>query len=90
MISFIIWLAVGGLIGWLASVAMKTDAQQGMFLNVAVGIGGAMLGGWFLAPFFGTGTINKDIFSLPALCITFLGAAILLGIVNLVFRREVT
>lgn len=88
--NFIIWLVVGGLIGWVASIVMKTDAQQGMFLNVVVGVVGAMLGGWFLAPLFGTGTINQDNFSLPALLVSFLGAVALLAIVNLVFRRRVT
>ena len=84
--NFIIWLIVGGLIGWLASVLMKTDGQQGMFLNVVVGIIGAMVGGWFISPLVGVGTINQDNFSLPALLVSFVGAAILLGIVNL-FRR---
>ena len=84
--NFIIWLIVGGLIGWLASILMKTDGQQGMFLNVVVGIVGAMVGGWFISPLVGVGTINQDNFSLPALLVSFVGAAILLGIVNL-FRR---
>lgn len=88
--NFIIWLVVGGLIGWVASIVMKTDAQQGIFLNVVVGVVGAMLGGWFLAPLFGTGTINQDNFSLPALLVSFLGAVILLAILNLVFRRKLT
>ena len=86
MINFIVWLVVGGLIGWIASMIMKTDAQQGIFLNVIVGIVGAMLGGWLLAPLFGTGTINQDNFSLPALLVSLLGAVILLAIVNLVRR----
>ena len=84
--NFIIWLIVGGVIGWLASILMKTDGQQGLFLNVVVGIVGAMLGGWFLSPMVGVGTINQDNFSLPALLVSFVGAAILLAIVNL-FRR---
>lgn len=84
--NFIIWLIVGGVIGWLASLLMKTDGQQGLFLNVVVGIVGAMLGGWFLSPLVGVGTINQDNFSLPALLVSFVGAAILLAIVNL-FRR---
>ena len=84
--NFIIWLIVGGLIGWLASILMKTDGQQGMFLNVVVGIIGAMVGGWFISPLVGVGTINQDNFSLPALLVSFVGAAILLGIVNLLRR----
>ena len=84
--NFIIWLIVGGLIGWLASVLMKTNDQQGMFLNVVVGIVGAMVGGWFISPLVGVGTINQSNFSLPALLVSFVGAAVLLGIVNF-FRR---
>ena len=84
--NFIIWLIVGGVIGWLASIVMKTDGQQGIILNVVVGIVGAMLGGWLISPMVGAGTINQDNFSLPALLVSFVGAAILLAIVNL-FRR---
>jgi uncharacterized membrane protein YeaQ/YmgE (transglycosylase-associated protein family) len=84
--NFIIWLVVGGLIGWIASMIMKTDAQQGVILNVVVGIVGALLGGWFLAPMFGTGTINQNDFSIAGLGVSLLGAVILLAIVNLVRR----
>jgi uncharacterized membrane protein YeaQ/YmgE (transglycosylase-associated protein family) len=86
IMNFIIWLVVGGIIGWLASMVMRTDAQQGMFLNIVVGIIGAMLGGFLLAPMFGTGTINQNDFSLSSLFVSFLGAVVLLMIVNL-FRR---
>lgn len=85
--NFIIWLIIGGLIGWLASMLMKTDGQQGIFLNVIVGIVGAMLGGWFISPLVGVATINQNNFSMPALLVSFVGAVILLAIVNLVFRR---
>jgi len=84
--NFIIWIVVGGLLGWVASMIMRTDAQQGMFLNVVVGIIGALLGGWLLAPLFGTGTINQNDFSVSSLLVSLLGAVILLAIVNL-FRR---
>jgi uncharacterized membrane protein YeaQ/YmgE (transglycosylase-associated protein family) len=84
--TFILWIVIGGIIGWLASIVMKTNAQQGLFLNVVVGIVGAFLGGWLLAPLFGTGTINGDDFSLASLGVSFLGALILLAIVNF-FRR---
>ncbi len=86
MINLIIWLVVGGVIGWLASLAMKTDGQQGVFLNIVVGIVGAALGGLLISPLVGVGTINQDAFSLGALLVSFLGAVILLAIVNL-FRR---
>jgi uncharacterized membrane protein YeaQ/YmgE (transglycosylase-associated protein family) len=84
--NFIIWLVIGGIIGWLASMVMKTDAQQGVILNVVVGIVGALLGGWLISPLVGVGTINQDNFSLPAMLVSLVGAIILLGIVNL-FRR---
>ena len=87
--NFIIWLVVGGLIGWVASMIMKTDGQQGMFLNVVVGIVGAMLGGWFISPLVGAGTINDGTFSAGALMVSLVGAVILLAIVNL-FRRGAT
>lgn len=84
--NFIIWIIVGGILGWLASLVMRTDAQQGLLLNIVVGIVGSLLGGWLLAPLFGTGTINQNDFSLPSLVVSFLGAVVLLAIVNL-FRR---
>jgi len=87
--NLIIWLIVGGVIGWLASLLMRTDGQQGIFLNVIVGIVGALVGGWLLSPLVGAGTINQDNFSLPALLVSFVGAAILLAIVNLIRRGSV-
>jgi len=84
--NFILWLILGGILGWLASIIMHTDAQQGIFLNIVVGILGAMVAGFLLTPLLGIGTINQDSFSLPALLVSLLGAIILLAIVNL-FRR---
>ena len=89
MLNWIIWIVVGGILGWLASIIMRTDAQQGALLNIIVGIVGAVLGGFLLAPLFGTGTINKGDFSLPSLLVSLLGAVILLAIVNLLRRGSV-
>ena len=86
MINLIVWLVVGGLIGWLASVLMRTDAQQGVFLNVIVGIVGAALAGFVIWPLLGIPTINQNTFSFGALLVSLIGAVILLAIVNL-FRR---
>ena len=86
MINFIIWIVVGAVIGWLASMIMGRNAQQGLLLDIVVGIVGAFLGGLLLAPLFGTGTINQNDFSLSGLLVSLLGAVILLAIVNL-FRR---
>jgi uncharacterized membrane protein YeaQ/YmgE (transglycosylase-associated protein family) len=86
MMNAIVWLVVGGVIGWLASLVMKTDNQQGMLLNVVVGIVGSVVAGWVISPLLGAGTINQGNFSLPSLVVSFLGALILLAVVNL-FRR---
>ncbi len=86
MINLIIWLVVGGVIGWLASLMMRTDGQQGIILNVVVGIVGAAIGGWLISPLVGAGTINQGSFSLVSLIISLLGAVVLLAVVNLVRR----
>ena len=86
MINFIIWIIVGAILGWVASIVMRTDAQQGTLLNIVVGIIGAFVAGLVLTPLFGVGTINQNNFSLASLLISLLGAIILLGIVNM-FRR---
>lgn len=81
--NVIIWLVVGGLIGWLASRIMNTDARQGIGLNVVVGVIGALLAGWLITPLVGGATINQGDFSLSGLVISLLGAIVLLAIVNL-------
>jgi uncharacterized membrane protein YeaQ/YmgE (transglycosylase-associated protein family) len=81
--NIIVWLVVGGLLGWLASVFMGTDARQGVVLNVVVGIVGAVLGGWLLSGAFGTSTINQGNFSLAGLVVSFFGAVILLALAKL-------
>jgi uncharacterized membrane protein YeaQ/YmgE (transglycosylase-associated protein family) len=84
--NILLWLIVGGILGWIASLIMRTDAQQGIVLNIVVGVVGALLAGFLLTPLFGVGTINQSNFSLAALLISLLGAIILLALVNL-FRR---
>lgn len=86
MINLIIWLAVGGVIGWIASMIMRTDAQQGMLLNVVVGIVGAALAGWLISPLIGVPSINENSLSIGAMLVSLGGAVLLLGIVNLVRR----
>jgi len=65
--TFIMWLIVGGILGWLASIVMKTNDKQGIFLNIVVGVVGAFLGGLLLAPLLHTGTINQGDFSMGSL-----------------------
>ena len=86
--SFIIWLIVGGLLGWVASMIMGTNDKQGILLNIIVGIVGAFLGGFLLSPLFGTGTINQGDFSIGSLLVSLVGAVILLAIVNFFRRRR--
>jgi uncharacterized membrane protein YeaQ/YmgE (transglycosylase-associated protein family) len=83
--GILVWLIVGGVVGWLASIIMRTDAQQGILLNVVVGIVGALLAGFVVSPMLGIGTINEGI-SVATFLISLVGAIILLAIVNL-FRR---
>ena len=83
--GIIIWLLVGGVVGWLASLVMRTDAQQGILLNVVVGIVGAVLAGWLISPLVGVGTINQGI-TIGTFLVSLVGAIVLLAIVNLVRR----
>jgi uncharacterized membrane protein YeaQ/YmgE (transglycosylase-associated protein family) len=80
--GLILWLVIGGVVGWLASIVMRTDAQQGIFLNIVVGIVGAFLGGLI----FAGGTINTSGLSVYTFLTSLVGAIILLAIVNLVRR----
>jgi uncharacterized membrane protein YeaQ/YmgE (transglycosylase-associated protein family) len=82
MIGIIVWLVIGGICGWLASIIMRTDAQQGILLNIVVGIVGAFLGGLI----FSRGDINDAPLDLTSFLVSLVGAVILLAIVNL-FRR---
>ena len=82
MVGLIIWLVVGGIVGWLASIIMKRDAQQGIFLNVIVGIVGAAISGFLLG-----GGINENI-TVMSFLYSLVGAVILLLIVNLFTRGK--
>ncbi len=84
--NIIIILIVGGVLGWLASIIMRTDGQQGIFLNVVVGIVGALLAGFVITPLIGGAPITNGSFDVMSLLASFLGAVVLLAIVNL-FRR---
>lgn len=87
--NLIIMLIVGGILGWLASMVMNTDGQQGVFLNVVVGVVGAVLAGYLLTPFLGGAPITTGAFDIKSLFVSFLGAVVLLGIVNLIRRGSI-
>jgi len=84
--TLILILLVGGVIGWLASILMRTEAQQGIFLNIVVGVVGALIAGVVITPLIGGAPITSGNFDILSLFASFLGAVILLAIVNL-FRR---
>lgn len=84
LVGIIVWLVIGGVVGWLASMVMRTDAQQGILLNIVVGIVGAFIGGLI----FSGGSINQGL-SVYSFIVSLLGAIILLAIVNLVRRGSV-
>lgn len=85
--AIIVWLVMGGLVGWVASLIMGTNAQQGILLNIVVGIVGALIGGWLIGPLLGAGSINEGI-SVMSFVVSLLGAIILLGILSLFQRRS--
>ena len=87
--GIVLWLVIGGVVGWLASIVMRRDASQGILLNVVVGIVGAALGGWLISPLIGAPSINSGQISFASLFVSFLGAVVLLAVVNLITRRSV-
>jgi uncharacterized membrane protein YeaQ/YmgE (transglycosylase-associated protein family) len=89
MLTWIIIIIVGGILGWLASIIMRRDAQQGLLLNIVVGIVGAILGSLLLGRLIGGGSITEGNFDIRSLLTSLLGAVILLAIVNLFTRRSI-
>ena len=87
--GLIILLIVGGLIGWVASMIMRTDGQQGIVLNVVVGIVGALLAGFVVTPLIGGVPITSGAISIQSILVSLLGAIVLLAIINLVRRGSV-
>ena len=87
--NLIILLVVGGVLGWLASMVMRTDGQQGIILNIVVGVVGAMLAGFLITPLIGGSPITSGALDIKSLFVSFLGAVVLLGIVNLIRRGSV-
>lgn len=83
--GIIVWLIVGGLVGWIASMIMGTNAQQGIILNVVVGIVGALIGGWLIGPLLGAGSINEGL-TVMSFIVSLIGAVLLLVVVRLVQR----
>ena len=90
MMSIAVFLIVGGIIGWIASLIMRTDAQQGILLNIVVGIVGSALGGLILAPLLGIPSLTQGGgFNLASLGVSLGGTLILLALWNLLNRGKV-
>jgi len=84
--GFIIWIIIGGIVGWLASLIMRTDGQQGILLNIVVGIVGAFIASLI----FSKGNINSgNPLDITNILVSLVGAVVLLGIVNLIRRGSV-
>ncbi len=84
MINFLLWILAGALVGWVASVIMRTNRRQGLIGDIVVGIVGAFVGGLILSPLFHVSTINQGNFSLPALLVSLGGAVILLAFFRII------
>ncbi|HET6598116.1 MAG TPA: GlsB/YeaQ/YmgE family stress response membrane protein [Anaerolineales bacterium] len=84
--NLIIYLIVGAVVGYIASRIMRTNSQQGLLLDIIVGVVGAFLAGALLSPLLGVGTIN-DAITVPTLLVTLLGSVILLWLYKMVARR---
>lgn len=83
--GIISWIVLGGIAGWLASMIMKRNDQMGCIMNIVAGIVGAAVGGWVFSLFGGQGVTG---FNLSSLLVAFVGAVIVLAIVNLIFRKK--
>jgi uncharacterized membrane protein YeaQ/YmgE (transglycosylase-associated protein family) len=83
--NLIIYLIAGAIVGYVASRIMRTNSQQGILLDIVVGVVGAFIAGYFISPLVGVGTIN-DAVTIPTMLVTLLGAVVLLWIVKAVRR----
>jgi uncharacterized membrane protein YeaQ/YmgE (transglycosylase-associated protein family) len=86
IMNLIIYLIAGAFVGYIASRIMRTNSQQGLLLDIVVGVVGAFLAGYFISPLLGVGTIN-DAITIPTLLVTLLGSVVLLAIYKAVARR---
>jgi uncharacterized membrane protein YeaQ/YmgE (transglycosylase-associated protein family) len=88
MIHIAIWLAVGVLIGWVAGLLMRNNDDQSVFVNVLVGVLGALVAGWVVAPYFGLHAGDPKVLDFSALSIALVGAVVALALLSLVRGRR--
>ena len=84
--NLIIYLIAGAIVGYIASRIMHTNSQQGLILDIVVGVIGAFIAGYFISPLLGVGTIN-DAITIPTMLVTLIGSVVLLWIYKMVVRR---
>ncbi|HEX5837991.1 MAG TPA: GlsB/YeaQ/YmgE family stress response membrane protein [Anaerolineales bacterium] len=87
--NIIIYLIAGAVVGYIASRIMRTNSQQGLLMDIVVGVIGAFLAGYFISPLLGVGTIN-DAITIPTLLVTLLGSVVLLWIYKMVAGRRLS
>jgi uncharacterized membrane protein YeaQ/YmgE (transglycosylase-associated protein family) len=85
VMGIISWIVLGGIAGWLASIITRRNDQMGCIMNIVAGIVGAAVGGWVFSLFGGPGVTGLN---LTSLIVAFVGAVIVLAVVNLLFRRS--
>ena len=83
--GWLAWIVIGAIAGWLASIVMKTNRQQGLLMDIVVGILGAFIGGFLFNQFGATGTTGFNIWSL---FVAFTGAVVLLAVIRLLTGRR--
>jgi uncharacterized membrane protein YeaQ/YmgE (transglycosylase-associated protein family) len=88
MLNIAIWLVVGGVIGVVAGLLMRDEEDPSVFVNVLVGIAGALVAGWLAAPYVGLRLVNPGVFNLGALAVALLGAIALLALMSLARRAR--
>lgn len=86
MVNFILWLMAVAVIGWLASLVMAADGKRGIAVQVVVGLVGAAIAEWFLAPVVGLSTVHPGVFDLDEFFVGLVGAIILLTVVRAFHR----
>ena len=85
--NILIYLIAGAIVGYVASRIMRTNSQQGLLMDIVVGVIGAFLAGYFISPLLGVGTIN-DAVTLPTMLVTLIGSVVLLWIYKQVAARR--
>jgi uncharacterized membrane protein YeaQ/YmgE (transglycosylase-associated protein family) len=88
MLNIVVWLAVGAVVGLVAGLLMRDEDDQGVFVNVLVGVVGALVAGWLVAPWIGVRVLDPKVFNFGALAVALIGAALLLALMSLVRRRK--